>query len=144
MLRAVIVLIPAVLGAYLLGSVIATQVILARLQAMAIPVTLSDRLHASWHDIQGLATSYLPLMLLAFIVAMPVAVFLGNHLPRARVLLYGLAGGTAVVAIHLLVKALLGLNGLAAVRDLHGLLLQGAAGWFGGYLYFVFTGQAHR
>lgn len=144
MLRAVIVLIPAVLGAYLLGSVIATQVILARLQAMAIPVTLSDRLHASWHDIQGLATSYLPLMLLAFIVAMPVAVFLGNYLPRVRVLLYGLAGGAAVVAIHLLVKAVLGLNGLAAVRDLHGLLLQGAAGWFGGYLYFVFTGQAHR
>lgn len=144
MLRAVIVLIPAVLGAYLLGSVIATQVILARLQAMAIPVTLSDRLHASWHDILGLATSYLPLMLLAFIVAMPVAVFLGNRLPKARVLLYGLAGATAVVAIHLIVKAVLGLNGLAAVRDLHGLLLQGVAGWFGGYLFFVFTGQAHR
>jgi hypothetical protein len=144
MLRAVIVLIPAVLGAYVLGSVIATQVILARLQEIATPVTLSDRLHASWHDILGLASSYLPLMLLAFAVAMPVAVFLGNQLPRARVLLYGLAGAAAVVAIHLLVKALLGLNGLAAVRDLHGLLLQGIAGWFGGYLYFVFTGQAHR
>lgn len=132
------------LGAYALGSVLATLTILAKLESMSIPVTLRDRLHASVHDLAGLATSYLPLLLIAFAIAMPVAVFLGNKLPRVRVLIYGLAGAVAVVALHLTLKAVLGLNGIAAVRELHGLALQALAGWFGGYLFFVFTGQAHR
>jgi hypothetical protein len=144
MLRAFIAFIPAVLGAYVTGSILATQVILARLQAMAVPVTLRDRLQASWHDILGLSDTYLPLMLLAFAIAMPLAVALSNYVPRIRVLLYGLAGAAAVMAIHLIIKAVLGVNGIAAVRELHGLLLQGLAGCFGGYLFYVFTGQAHR
>jgi len=126
------------------ASVLATQVILARLTGMGIPVTLRDRLDATAHDLLGLATSYLPLMLLAYLLALPVAVALSAYLTRFRVLIYGLAGAVAVIAIHLIIKAVLGLNGIAAVRDLHGLLLQGLAGWFGGYLFFVFTGQAHR
>ncbi len=133
------------MGAYLLGSIIATQVILARVEALGLPITLRDRLLTTGQDIVGMATSYLPLMLVAFLLALPVAVGLARLVPqRYQVLFYGLGGAAAVIALHLIMKAVLGLNGVAAVRDLHGLLLQGLAGWFGGYLFFVFTGQAHR
>lgn len=132
------------MGAYLLGSVLATQVILARVQAMGVSVTMRDRFAASFHDIFGLAASYLPLMLLTFLLALPVAAGIGKYVPRLRVILYGLVSTLAVLAIHIAIKAVLGLNGIAAVRDTHGLLLQGLAGWFGGYLFFVFTGRAHR
>lgn len=132
------------LGAYALGSVFATLTILAKLESMAIPVTMRDRLQAIVHDLIGLATSYLPLLLIAFAVAMPVAVYLGNRLARVRVLIYGLAGASAVLVLHLTMKAVLGVNGIAAVRELPGLALQALAGWFGAYLFFVFTGQAHR
>lgn len=109
-----------------------------------MPITLRDRLDATGHDLLGLATSYLPLLFLAYLLALPVAVALAGHIKRYRVLIYGLAGAVAVLVLHSLAKAVLGVNGLAAVRDLHGLLLQGLAGWFGGYLFYVFTGQAHR
>jgi hypothetical protein len=144
MLRAVIVFFPAVLGAYVVASIFATQVILGELQAMAMPVTLRDRLHATGHDLIGLAGTYLPLMLVAFVVAMPIAAGLSRYVPRARVVLYGLAGTMAILAIHLIMKAVLGLNGIAAVREPAGLALQCLAGWFGGYLFYVFTGRAHR
>lgn len=144
MLRAVMAFFPAVLGAYIVGSVFATQTILAELQAMAMPVTLRDRLYATWHDLLGLTTSYLPLMLIAFLIAMPVAVGLSRYLPRARLFLYGLAGAAAILVLHLIMKAVLGLNGIAAVREPAGLALQCLAGWFGGYLFYVFTGRAHR
>jgi len=144
MLRAVMVFFPAVLGAYVVGSIFATQVILAKLEAMAMPVTLRDRLHATGHDLLGLATSYLPLMLIALLIALPVAAGLSRYVPRARVFLYCLAGALAIYALHTLMKAVLGLTGIAAVREPLGLGLQCLAGAFGGYLFYVFTGRAHR
>ena len=144
MLRGIIAFFPAVIGAYVLGSVLATQVILANVSSLGLPVTLRDRLHATGHDVLGMATSYLPLMLIAFLVAIPVAVYLGRLLPKHQALLFTLAGVVAVIALHLTMKAVLGLNGVAAVRELHGLVLQGGAGGLGGYLFFVFTGRAVR
>lgn len=144
MRRAILAFLPSVIGAYLLGSLFATQVILARIEAMGFSVALRDRLHATAHDIVGLSTSYLPLVALAFLLALPVAVGLSSWLPRLRLYLYGLAGAVAITAIHVAMKQVLGLNGIAAVRDPHGLALQAVAGWFGGYLFYVFTGRAHR
>ena len=144
MRRALLAFFPAVFGAYLLGSLLATQVILARLRDMGMPVTLREHLHASWHDVLGLTGNYLPLIALALLLAFPVATGLSRVLPKLRVLFFGLAGAAAVIVIHIAVREVLGVSGLAATRDLHGLLLQGVAGWFGGYLFYVFMGWAHR
>jgi hypothetical protein len=127
-----------------MASVLATQVILERVYALGLPITLRDRIGATIHDLLGMLDTYLPLIAVAFLVAMPVAWWLGRYLRRGRFVVYGLAGATAVLAIHLSIKAVLGLNGIAAVRDSHGLALQALAGFLGGYLFFVFTGQAHR
>lgn len=127
-----------------MGSIFATLVILATIERFDVPVTLRDRMGAISHDLLGMTTSYLPLMALAFLVAMPGAVLLGRYLDRLRFALYGAAGFAAVICLHLAMQAVLGLNGIAAVRELHGLLLQGIAGWFGGYLFYLAMGQAHR
>lgn len=111
---------------------------------MGMDVLFIERLQATGHDMLGMATSYLPLMLLAFIVALPIAAGLNRWLPRGRGALYTIAGFTAVVALHLIMKAVLGLNGVAAVRELHGLLLQGLAGGIGGYLFSRFTAPEPR
>lgn len=134
----------ATLGAYVVGAVSATQVNLARLDELGVRITLRDRLYASGHDLFGLATSYLPLLGIAFLVAFPLATRLARWTPELRLLIYGIAGTSAVIALHLVAKAVLGLNGLAAVRSTSGLVLQGVAGWFGAYVYFVATGWAHR
>lgn len=144
MLKGLIALFPATLGAYLVGTVIATQVILAKVQELGLPVTFRDRLGASGHDILGMTSSYFPLLLITLLIAMPVAVQLCRLIPRAHVYLFMLIGASAVVALHLIVKEVFGGNEFAAVREVHGLLLQGIAGACGGYLFFVFTGRAHR
>ena len=134
----------AVLGAYALASVLATQIILEKLQDMGVPVTLRDRLAATSHDLVCLAPTYLPLLLVSFLLAMPVAAWLANRFPLASAELFALGGFVAVIALHLILKQALGLNGIAAVRELNGLFLQGFAGALGGYLFFVFSGRAHR
>jgi hypothetical protein len=143
-LRPLLPFIPAIIGAYTLGSVLVTQVNLAELEGLGVRLTLRDRLHATGHDLLGLTSTYLPLISVAFLIAFPVATYLARWVPKLRLALYSLAGVSAVLALHLTLKAVLGLNGIAAVRSAPGFLLQGLAGWFGAYLYFVATGWAHR
>jgi hypothetical protein len=144
MRRAILAFFPAVLAAYLVASLLATQTILHRLGEMGMPVTLREHVQASLHDLVGLLTSYLPLILLAFLLALPIAAGLSRLLPRLRVVFFTLAGALAVICIHLIMRQVLGLNGIAATRETPGLLLQGGAGFFGGYLFYVLMGWAHR
>ncbi|MFN2328183.1 MAG: hypothetical protein ABR612_04650 [Chromatocurvus sp.] len=141
MLRALKAYIVAVFIAYLLASVAASQVILAQVTAMGVAVSLTDRLSASLHDLLGLASSYLVLIAVAFALAMPVAAGLHRLLPRQRALFYTLAGFLAIVALHLIMKAVLGVSGIAATRSLPGLLSQGAAGAAGGLCFHALTGR---
>ena len=144
MLQAVKAYIPAVLCAYLLASMAATQVILAEVAAMGVAVPLVDRVAATLHDMVGLTSSYLPLIAIAFVLALPVAAGLGHLLPQRRALLYPLAGFAALVALHLVMKAVLGVSGIAATRSLPGLLSQGAAGAVGGLCFYAITRRNAR
>lgn len=132
----------AVVGAFLLGSVLATQVILGNVQEMGMVVSTGVRLQATLHDIAGLASSYLPLMAVAFLIALLVAAGLLKLFPSHPLLLYVLAGAVAVVTLHLTMKAVLGLSGIAATRSTLGLMGQGLAGALGGYLYFTIRNSA--
>lgn len=139
MLRALKAYVFAVLLTYLLGSVVATQVVLSGIVSMGVGVSLADRLSASLHDVLGLASSYLPLIAIALVLALPVAAGLARLLPQRRALLYLLAGFVALVALHLIMKAVLGVSGIAATRSLAGLLSQGAAGAIGGLCFHALT-----
>jgi hypothetical protein len=135
MLRVLKAFFPAVIVAYVLAAILVTQFNLGSLQSMGVPVSMADRLGATFHDLVGLASSYLLLILVAFILGFPVAAGLARLLPRQRMMLYVLAGGVAILALHLVMKAVLGLSGIAATRSLGGLLSQGLAGAVGGYLF---------
>ena len=139
MLRALKAFLAAVLLAYVLASVAATQLVLSQVAAMGVVVSAGDRISASLHDLLGLASSYLVLIAAAFALAMPVAAGLCRRLPHQRALLYALAGFTAIVALHMIMKAVLGVSGIAATRSLPGLLSQGAAGAVGGLCFHLLT-----
>lgn len=139
MLRVLKAYVASVFIAYLLASVAATQVVLSQVSAMGVGVSPADRLSASLHDLLGLASSYLVLIAVAFALAMPMAAGLCRRLARQRALLYTLAGFTAIVALHMIMKAVLGVSGIAATRSLPGLLFQGAAGAVGGLCFHALT-----
>lgn len=134
----------AVVTAYLLAAPLATQVMLAEVRGMGLSLTLTDYLRATAADLRGMAASYLPLIALAFLPALAGAALLGRRFRRGRFLFYPIAGALSLPALHLVMEALLGWNFFAAVRGEHGLLLQGCAGWVGGYAFLLFTGQATR
>lgn len=139
MLRAVKAFLPTVLVAYVLASVVATQIVLSQVASMGVAVSLADRGAATVHDLLGLATSYLPLVAVALVLALPAAAGLLRLVPTQRALLYPLAGFVALVSLHLIMKAVLGVSGIAATRTLPGLLSQGFAGAIGGLCFHALT-----
>ena len=135
MLRALKAFFPAVLLAYALASILATQSNLGNLQMLGMEVGPGVRAEATFHDLIGMASSYLLLILVAFVLGLPVAAGLTRLLPDQRALLYALAGFTAIVALHLIMKVVLGISGIAATRTTAGLIGQGAAGAVGGLCF---------
>lgn len=131
----------AVLVTFVLASIFATQFIMGNLQDMGMTVTFSDRFSATLHDIEGLSGIYLPLIAISFIISLPVAAGVIKFAPNMRLIGYVLAGAVGLVALHLIMKAALGLTGIAATRTVMGLLSQGLAGAIGGYLFYWLTGM---
>ena len=126
---------PAVIFAYVLASGLATQFNLAAIAALGMEVPLADRAWATFHDMVGMSSSYLILLLIAYTLSLPVAGWLSRKLSASRFLIFALAGFVALVALHLLMKAALGVSGIAATRTVLGLLSQGLAGALGGLAY---------
>ena len=139
MLRVVAAFLVALCATYLIGSITATQFVLWEVVALGPKVPWSVRLETTGQDLVGLAGSYLPLLALAFVLALPVAAGLARLAPAARPAWYLAAGFAAVLALHLIMKAVLGVTGIAATRSLAGLLTQGAAGAVGGALFHALT-----
>ena len=125
----------AVLLTFLLASILATQSVLAQVQAMGLHVGWDTRLLTTGQDIIGMASSYLVLISVAFIIALPVASWLARRFPGQRALLFVLAGFVAMLALHLALQSALGIHVVAATRSLPGLLGQCLAGAVGGYCY---------
>lgn len=145
MIRVLKAFFPAVIAAYVIGCLLATQVVLGNLADMGVDISLTTRLQASLHDLLGMS-AYLLLILVAFVIAMPVAAGLVRiHLvPGTRVFWFTLAGFAALVALHLIMRQVLGLYPVAAAREPLGLLLQGLAGAVGGFLYSFISSSGRR
>lgn len=139
MLRLVAAFLAALAATYLIGSVIATQFVLQEVVALGPAVPWSVRLDTTGRDLVGLAGSYLPLLAVALLLALPVDAGLARLVSAARPAWYLAAGFVAVLALHLIMKAVLGVTGIAATRSLAGLLAQGAAGMIGGALFQALT-----
>ena len=125
----------AVLLTYLVGAAAITQVNLGSLQNLGASVDVATRLSATWADLQGLVMPYLVLVAIALLIGFVVTGQISRFFPLHRWWLYPLAGLVALIAMHLILKAVIGLWGVAGARPAIGLVLQGLAGLVGGWLY---------
>ena len=134
-LRAIIAFAAAVVATYLLGSTVSTVAIMMSIAGMGVDVQAADVLRAVGTDWAGLTGSYLPLIGLAMVVALPVAGQLHSRMgaPRQPVSLW--AGLAAMLALHLIMEAALGLVGFAAARSIPGLVAQGLSGAVGAWIF---------
>ena len=137
MVRATGAFLVAVLAVYVLAAGAATQSVLASLVEMGVQVSFADRIGATLHDQLGMVEIYLPLLAIAFAIALPIAALVCRWLPDWRRFGSVLAGFVAVIVLHLLMREVLGLTAIAATRSLIGLLVQGMAGAAGGYVYWL-------
>lgn len=125
----------AVLATYAVGVLLISQANLSNVVAMGATVDASVRLEVVWHDLLHMYEIYLPLVAISFIIALPVAALVIRWQPDLRLIGYVLAGFVGLVAIHVIMKVVLGMSGVAPTRTIMGLLAQGLAGAVGGYLF---------
>jgi hypothetical protein len=129
----------AVIGTYILGVLFIGQGNLANVAEMGLTVEFSDRLDTLLHDLTHMTAIYLPLVTVSSIIAFSVAAAIIRLTPNLRLIGYVSAGFVALIALHLIMKMVLGLTGVAPTRTIMGLIAQGAAGAFGGYLFHILT-----
>ena len=120
---------------YVLASVAASQAVLAYLARLGREIGFAERMGYWVHDVLGMLSSYALLLLIALLIAFPVAGLIARNNQTLRLIGFVLAGFVGVVAMHLIMQATLGLNPVWATNFTGGLLLQGLAGAVGGYLY---------
>jgi hypothetical protein len=134
--------IAAVIVAYCFGALFISQGNIAAVTGLGFDVTMSQRLGAIVHDVSGMTDIYLPLVAVSLLLGLPVAFAVVRKNPHLRMIGYVLAGFVALLAMHVIMKAVLGLSGIAPTRTLWGLLAQGVAGGIGGYLFCRLSGQS--
>ena len=78
---------------------------------------------------------YLPIMLVALLIAFSLAAIVIRFLPNLRILGFVVAGIVGVLALVLFFSAFLGTNPIAVTRSSLGLLSQCGAGGMGGLVY---------
>lgn len=134
--------IAAVIVAYCFGALFISQGNIAAVTGLGFDVTMSQRLGAIIHDVSGMTDIYLSLVAVSLLLGLPVAFAVVRKNPHLRMIGYVSAGFVALLAMHVIMKAVLGLSGIAPTRTLWGLLAQGVAGGIGGYLFCRLSGQS--
>jgi hypothetical protein len=135
MIRKLAAYLLAIIVAYLLASITATQSVIARLAEMGVDVNFAERLRMTLHDIAGMAGMFLPMIAFGFLAAFLLTALLCRWLGKRPVALYILAGAVALITIHLTLNLAFGITPVAIARTTGGLLIQGVAGAVGGYFY---------
>ena len=103
----------AVIGTYILGVLFIGQGNLANVAEMGLTVEFSDRLDTLLHDLTHMTAIYLPLVTVSSIIAFSVAAAIIRLTPNLRLIGYVSAGFVALIALHLIMKMVLGLTGVA-------------------------------
>ena len=125
----------AVISTYIVGVIFVSQGNIANVVAMGFQVTITQRLEAVVHDLTHMTGIYLPVIAVSMLISLPIAAMIIRYAPHLRSIGYILAGITALIAIHMIIKMVFGISGIAPTRTLIGLLAQGLAGGVGGYLF---------
>ena len=120
--------------AFLTGSILGTQVILASVQSMGLEVSWPARIEATRADLLGLTATLLPVMALALVVGWGLYDVIMTRMRRGpEPHGYALIGAMCIFVLHPILGAILGVDVFAATRSSFGLLTQVTAGALGGW-----------
>jgi hypothetical protein len=136
-IRSIFAFIVAVLVAYLIGAALATQHVLGALTDMGMDITFAVWAEATLHDLIGMFAIYVPLITVAFLIGIPVALLISRGRPGWRRIGYIVGCFTSIVAIHSLMPQVLDVTPVAATRYFSGLMMQGFAGAVAGYVFYL-------
>ena len=136
MIKKIIAILIAGLATYVAAVVLLSQLNISQVTSLGFAVSLSQRFAAVLHDLQGMLTIYLPLILVALLIAFLFTSLLLLRFVYKPAFLFPLAGFVAIVSIHVILNIVFGVAGIAPTRTMVGLISQGLAGAMGGYIYF--------
>jgi len=125
----------AVLLTYLAAAIAATQSVMSSLADMGVAVPLADRLVTTGQDLVGMAALFLPIIAVALGIAFPVAALVLRWRPDWRWFGYPLAGGAALLGVHVALELAFGITPVAAARSVPGLTVQALCGALGGWVF---------
>lgn len=126
------------------GSVIQTQLNLARIVELGVPVPLDQRLYTTFHDLLEFAPLWGVIVALGLLVALFAASGLARIWPRRTVALHVFAGFMAPLTALLLMEVMLPITAIAAARSWAGLVLISLPGAVGGWIYALLWSQRQK
>lgn len=129
----------ASLVAAALATMASTQFVLAGLSALGAEVSIASRLSMTAEDLIGMGPTFAALVAAGLLVALPVAGLLTRLLPKQRMFLYMLAGGTALATILLSMRISLGMTPIAGARTGLGFATLVVCGAIGGWFFATVT-----
>lgn len=118
-----------------IGSVIQTQINIARISGLGVEVTVWERFVTTGQDLLGFAPLWGIIVAAGLLVALLVAGGLARRWPARSVSLHVLAGFAAPMVALLVMDAMLPVTVVAAARSWGGLVLMSLPGGLGGWLY---------
>lgn len=128
----------AVIAATVLASIISTQFVIAGLQEIGVNVPFGTRVSMTVTDL-ALLRIYLIMGGTAMLVAFVVAGACAKWLRGSRQVWFSVAGFAALTCVLMLIESSLGAMLIAGARTVPGLMLQGIAGAFGGWVFARLT-----
>jgi len=134
----------AVIVTAAVGSIIQTQLNLARITELGQTVSLGTRLITTLADLAGFAPIWAIIVAAALVVAFPVAAGLSWLWPSGRAVLHLLAGFFAVVVALLLMDAMLPVTAIAAARTAAGMVGMALPGVAGAAVYVALWPQRQK
>ena len=131
----------AVVVAYLLASVMATQSVVSSLSGMGVDLSFAERASMTLRDFGGMAGMFLPMIAFGLLIAFMATALICHYWNQWRTPLYIIAGAAALVCVHLALNLAFGITPVAIARTVTGLALQAIAGAVGGYTYIYLSGR---
>jgi hypothetical protein len=142
-MRIVLAMAVGILVAFLVGSVIGTQMVLRSVEEMGLAVSWGMRLSSSWNDIVGLSASLLPLMAIALAPAWLLLAWLDRRsMLTINAGIGAMCGALCAGLLHTILNMVFGVDVFAPARTWLGVLCQAAAGALGGWAMASLCGSS--
>ena len=125
----------AVVATYTLAVIGYSQINLLNLVEMGIAVDFAMRVQTLQHDLVGMLDLFLPIVIVALLLAFLIGAMIIRRVPHLRTIGYVLAGTMGIYGVIVSLGLMMGTNPIAVTRSAAGLLSQVAAGAVGGLVF---------